>query len=130
METKPLLYGLIGFFAGGLLVATAATMMNTPNGQVSINNQADEMSMSEMTATLRNKTGDNYDAAFISYMIDHHEAAVDMAKLSADKAKHKEVKDLSLAIISAQENEITQMKQWQKDWGYISTSKSVEHSMH
>ncbi|CAN5134280.1 hypothetical protein BH09PAT3_BH09PAT3_1290 [soil metagenome] len=28
METKPLLYGLIGFFLGGLLVAIAATTFN------------------------------------------------------------------------------------------------------
>lgn len=28
METKPLLYGLIGFFLGGLLVSIAATTFN------------------------------------------------------------------------------------------------------
>ncbi len=45
METKPLLYGLIGFFIGGLLVAVAATTMNQ-----STNNTAstDSMSMSAM----------------------------------------------------------------------------------
>ena len=30
METKPLLYGLIGFFAGGLLVSLAATYLEPP----------------------------------------------------------------------------------------------------
>lgn len=30
METKPLLYGLIGFFIGGLLVSVAATTFEKP----------------------------------------------------------------------------------------------------
>lgn len=30
METKPLLYGLIGFFIGGLLVSIAATTFDKP----------------------------------------------------------------------------------------------------
>ena len=30
METKPLLYGLIGFFLGGLLVSVAATTFERP----------------------------------------------------------------------------------------------------
>jgi len=30
METKPLLYGLIGFFLGGLLVSIAATTFDKP----------------------------------------------------------------------------------------------------
>lgn len=30
MDTKPLLYGLIGFFLGGLLVSIAATTFDRP----------------------------------------------------------------------------------------------------
>lgn len=30
MDTKPLLYGLIGFFIGGLLVSIAATTFDKP----------------------------------------------------------------------------------------------------
>lgn len=33
METKSLLYGLIGFFAGGLLVSIAATTFDKPMDQ-------------------------------------------------------------------------------------------------
>lgn len=127
MQTKPLLYGLIGFFIGGLIVSTAASMNDKPSEQT--NNQADNMSMSEMTNSLRNKTSDDYDKAFISYMIDHHQSAVDMAELSADRAKHREIKDLSKAIVSAQEKEISEMRKWQKDWGY-NANLSGGHSAH
>jgi uncharacterized protein (DUF305 family) len=34
------------------------------------------------------------------------------------RAKHPELQALGKAIIEAQNKEIAQMKQWQKDWGY------------
>lgn len=112
METKPLLYGLIGFFLGGLIVSIAATTLEGPD------NKSLDMSMSQMAEDLKDKQGDEFDKAFISGMIEHHEGAIEMAKLSAQRAKHDEVKQLSLDIISAQESEITEMKRWQTDWGY------------
>lgn len=111
METKALLYGIIGFILGGLLVAVAATTFDKP-----------ATDMSQMTASLKDKTGDAYDAAFLTDMIEHHQAAVEMAQLSAKNAKHDEIKQLSRDIVSAQQKEINQMKQWQKDWGYSMNS--------
>lgn len=127
METKPLLYGLIGFFIGGLLVAIAATSFNKPEQKDTAvtNTSMSSMSMDDMTADLKDKTGDEYDKVFIVNMIAHHEGAVEMARLSAANAKHLEIKKLSEDIILAQETEINQMKQWQKDWGY---STDLNHS--
>lgn len=123
MQTKPLLYGLIGFFLGGLLVAIAATTFNKPEQTetANTNSSMSSMSMDDMTANLKDKTGDDFDKAFIASMIAHHEGAVEMAKLSAKNAKHQEIRTLSENIISAQEKEIIEMKQWQMDWGYSST---------
>jgi uncharacterized protein (DUF305 family) len=132
METKPLLYGLIGFFAGGLLVAIAATTFNQPNQESTnkTNSAMSSMSMDDMTAELKNKTGDKFDEAFIASMLVHHEGAVEMAKLSAKNAKHEEIKSLSNNIITAQEKEITEMKQWQMDWGYSSMMKDHNSAGH
>jgi len=112
METKPLLFGIIGFLLGGLLVSVAATTFDKP---------VDDMSMNDMVKKLEDKKGDTFDERFITDMIVHHQAAVDMAKLAKDNAKHQELKDLSQDIIAAQENEIREMKQWQKEWGYQNT---------
>ena len=122
MQTKSLLYGLIGFFLGGLLVAIAATTFNKPALETTAdtNTSMSTMSMDDMTADLKGKTGDEFDKAFIASMIVHHEGAVEMAKLSAENAKHDEIKTLSENIITAQEKEIAEMKQWQADWGYSS----------
>lgn len=76
------------------------------------------MSMMDMNKLLEGLSGDDYDKAFIEMMITHHEGAVDMAELSASRAKHDEIKQLSQAIITAQDKEIADMKQWQRDWGY------------
>lgn len=76
------------------------------------------MSMDDMSAMLKGKTGDAFDKAFIEGMIPHHQGAIDMAKAAQQSAKHEEINRMADAIISAQQKEIDQMNQWMKDWGY------------
>lgn len=73
------------------------------------------MTMDDMMTNLQGKTGDEFDKAFLSEMITHHQGAISMAQLAAT---HQEVKDLATAIVSAQTSEISQMEAWQKSWGY------------
>ncbi len=72
--------------------------------------------MEDMSAGLVGKTGDDFDKAFLDEMIIHHKGAVDMANLALKNSKRKEITDLSRAIIRAQNEEITDMKSWQKAW--------------
>jgi len=74
--------------------------------------------MAGMSASLEGKTGDEFDKAFLEQMIMHHQSAINMATPGEKNAKHQEVKDLTLAIVTAQTKEIEQMKQWQSDWAY------------
>jgi uncharacterized protein (DUF305 family) len=120
METKPLLFGLIGFFLGGLIVSVAATTFDKPHVE-----KGNDMVMSQMTDSLKDKQGDEFDKAFISEMIAHHQGAIDMAKLPESNAKHDEVKKMSQEVISAQEAEIAEMKRWQAEWDY-STDGAIE----
>ena len=76
------------------------------------------MSMSDMSTGLSGLTGDAFDRTFMSDMVIHHQGAIEMSNMAATQAKHQEVKDLASNIIAAQTGEITQMQQWQKDWGY------------
>jgi uncharacterized protein (DUF305 family) len=57
-----------------------------------------------------------FDQRFITAMIAHHEGAIAMAKDAQQKAEHSEIKTLAQNIITAQEDEITQMQQWQREW--------------
>lgn len=114
METKSLIFGVVGFLLGGLLVSIAATTFEKPKGGA----------MTSMSSTLVGKTGSAFDEAFVSGMITHHQDAIDMARMADGQAQHQEVKDLSKAIIEAQQKEIDQMRQWQKDWGYAPSMMS------
>lgn len=129
METKSILYGLIGFFAGGLIVSLAATTMNSKDTSKPVDHSM-YASMQASTEGLAKKTGDDFDKAFIDEMIMHHEGAIDMARLAEKNAKHDEIKQLSKDIISAQESEIFKMKQWQINWGYSTGREQMEHSTH
>jgi len=119
---KEILFGLAGIVIGAAIT-----------GIVAINNKNDtkkdnSMTMSSMVGGLKGKTGDELDKAFLSGMIEHHQGAVDMANLVKDTAKHDEIKQMAGDIISTQTNEIEQMEQWQKEWGYSSsTINSMSH---
>jgi uncharacterized protein (DUF305 family) len=72
--------------------------------------------MNSMTMGLKNKTGDDFDQAFLSEMIIHHEGAVEMAKQVLKNSKRPELIKLANDIISAQTKEIEIMKGWQTSW--------------
>ena len=109
-----LVVGLVfGWFIWGNNQNSVTTQTGThmmPNGQTMSD------SMSGMMAGLNGKTGDEFDKAFLSEMIVHHQGAVLMAQSALKNAKHQEIKDMANAIISAQTSEINQMKGWQKSW--------------
>lgn len=116
METKPLLYGIIGFLLGGFLVSVVAVTIDAE--QTNVNEGHSSMSMDEMNKELALLDGREFDQAYMEMMIAHHEGAIDMAGLAAGRAERQEIKDLSLEILGAQNEEIDQMRQWQSDWGF------------
>ncbi|MBE9035043.1 DUF305 domain-containing protein [aff. Roholtiella sp. LEGE 12411] len=58
----------------------------------------------------------NYDLRFIDAMTPHHQGAAVMANVAQQKSKRPEIKKLAGEIIKAQNQEITQMKQWRTAW--------------
>lgn len=72
--------------------------------------------------------GDKFDSKYIELMIQTNQEAIDMAQPAATNAKRQEVKDIAAKIVNLQFNEISQMKQWQKEWGMqpVSVGSSSE----
>ncbi|MFZ2545206.1 MAG: DUF305 domain-containing protein [Candidatus Saccharimonadales bacterium] len=132
MKKESILFGIIGLLIGVIVTGFAAGQVvnndntgmmrmmgiNTSKNKQSVATDHSTMSMADMNNQLKDLSGDEFDKAFIEMMIDHHEGAVDMAKLIPSRAKHDEIKTLGEAIITAQTKEIADMKQWQEDWGY------------
>lgn len=126
MEKNTTIIGILGFILGVLLML----VINSNSKPQMVHMDSDEMMMSSnkddsmhgamnmMTDALAGKTGDDFDKAFLSEMIVHHEGAVEMADQALKNASHQDLKDMATAIIEAQTKEIEQMKQWQNEWGY------------
>jgi uncharacterized protein (DUF305 family) len=56
------------------------------------------------------------DPHFIVMMIPHHQGAIAMAELALSRARRPEIKALAQRIIASQSREITQMRQWYRQW--------------
>ncbi len=85
--------------------------------RVPMNMSTEEMKGMGMTMspqTLANKNP--FDKAFIDNMIPHHQSAIEMAEVAATETTNPQIKDLANNIVEAQRREISQMKQWRKQW--------------
>ena len=140
MKQESILTGGIGLLAGVLITgfiassavnnnnATMMGMMGMDASNIKEVSSHDEMSMAEMTSQLANKSGDDFDKAFVEMMISHHQGAIAMAELIPSRAKHDELKNMGKDIISAQTKEVSDMKRWQKEWNY--TDNEMMQQMH
>ncbi len=67
------------------------------------------MSDDDMSA-LSDASGPDFDALFVSLMIQHHDGAITMAKSLIDEGSDPEVRALAEGVIAAQEAEIAEME--------------------
>ncbi|MFE9020388.1 DUF305 domain-containing protein [Streptomyces sp. NPDC007808] len=70
------------------------------------------------------------DVTFAQGMIPHHQQAVQMAGMAADRASSAQVKDLAARIEKAQAPEIATMSGWLRSWGddVPSATPGMDHS--
>lgn len=68
------------------------------------------MSADQMTALAEAK-GSQFDTAWLTMMIAHHEGAVEMAKTELADGRSSSAKDLAQKIVAAQDDEISTMKE-------------------
>ncbi|MBC7708250.1 DUF305 domain-containing protein [Polaromonas sp.] len=142
MQKESILYGVIGLLLGVVVTGFTAAyavndnhpgMMRSMGMHTSTTSQGmmddEDMSMGNMTTSLRSKTGDDFDKSFMSQMIIHHQGAIQMANLAKQNAKHDEIKNLAADIVKAQTNKINDMKSWQTQWNYGATADSNTHDM-
>jgi uncharacterized protein (DUF305 family) len=72
--------------------------------------------MDDMMGGLEGKAGDDFDKAFLSEMIVHHQGAVKMAQAVLTSSTRPDLIKLANDIISAQNTEIQMMSTWQNTW--------------
>lgn len=102
----------------GYPVTNGHDMSNMEGGA----NTAESMdTMMIMMEELQELKDEEFDKKFLSAMIAHHQDAIDMSKPAATNAASPDIKRIANGIISAQQAEIDQMKQWQIEWGFTSS---------
>lgn len=120
MSEKNVLYGVLGLILG-ILVTWVFISLAVNSGSVGMTNMMGVGGMmmdqgDRIGHGLVGKTGDEFDQAFTSEMIEHHQGAIEMADLAATNAKHQELKDIAKDIISQQQQEIEQLREWRRNW--------------
>lgn len=130
MKQKPAV--IISIVAAALIVGAGAyALVGNRSGETETVSQTtttanpaavQQSSESELYQRYAAMTGEAYDRNFVANMIAHHQGAVDMARLALANAKRQELKDMAREIVTVQEKEISNLQNWQKEWGYPSTS--------
>ena len=121
MKTPPHLIRPIALLLALLLAACGAAQTTTaPTGGAATMDHGDGHGAGHGAGGMDHGVipaeGQPYDAAFIDSMIVHHEGAIIMANQVLEQAERPELRELANAIISAQEAEIGQMKEWRTTW--------------
>jgi len=77
---------------------------------------SEQQRQSMMMAQELGAAGAEFDLRFMNAMIPHHESAITMAEDALQKSQRPEIKQLAQEIITSQQQEIDQMKQWRQAW--------------
>ena len=111
--------------AGALLLAGCADDASDAAGHGSMMSSSASASSSASTAADHNDA----DVTFASGMIPHHESAIAMAQMAADRAADPRVEDLAARIAAAQAPEIETMSGWLADWGAGASGSAADDGM-
>lgn len=84
--------------------------------------QMDDMNMGDMTmpmqsmVALENLSGQDFDIAYMSMMIEHHKGALEMAEAALAASENENVRGAAQAIVDTQSAEIQQLTDWLQAW--------------
>jgi len=115
--TTLLLTSAVTFSSAFAQSSMPAVDMSKPNGASSTMPGAMSTSSMNTTATLSKLSGKTFDQAFLSMMIPHHQAALEMARAVLPTTKDATVKRWAQGIITSQQAEIGTMTALLKSLG-------------
>jgi uncharacterized protein (DUF305 family) len=119
MKNNNYIFAIVGLLVGVVgtnLYLSSSPVHQMPDGTEMTNSGDMGDMMDGMMQGLAGKTGEEFDRAFLSEMIVHHQGAVDMAQAVLKNSNRPELLNLAREIITAQTKEIEMMKSWQASW--------------
>jgi uncharacterized protein (DUF305 family) len=100
----------------GIVVMMAVVMHPALSTPVAAQHSPDFQKMKAAMDEMAQKSGRDFEIAYINSIIPHHQDAIAMAKAVQNDAPHKEVRDVATTIINAQQKEIEDLTTWMSDW--------------
>lgn len=127
-KTQFVAFGLIII----LLVFVISLLNDKSQNKVDSSAETSQSSQSDnqTSSMYANMTGDQFDKAYLTDMIAHHQGALNMASQARELATKAEIRTLADAILSSQASEVQQMMDWQQEWNYSATDSSNPHAGH
>lgn len=115
-----------------LLVVVILLLNNKSQSKVDSSTETSQSSQSDnqTSSMYANMTGDQFDKAYLTDMIAHHQGALNMASQARELTTKAEIRTLADAIITSQVTEVQQMMDWQQEWEYSTTDSSNPHAGH
>ncbi|MET8167337.1 DUF305 domain-containing protein [Streptomyces sp. NPDC005329] len=101
------------FVTASLVLAACGNDDSSGTGQAGGHSSASSSASADATAGAHNAQ----DVSFAQGMLPHHQQALEMAELAADRASSDQVKDLASRIEGAQGPEIKTLSGWLTSWG-------------
>ncbi|MDQ0382006.1 DUF305 domain-containing protein [Amycolatopsis thermophila] len=120
------------FVGTGIAVAVAGLVLaacsgGDDHGGMDMGNSSAPVTSS---APAQSATHNDADVTFAQEMIQHHQQALDMAKLVPTRSTNNQVKDLASRIERAQDPEIQQMQGWLTQWNAAMSTMPSMSGMH
>lgn len=127
-KTQFVAFGLIII----LLIFVILLLNDKSQNKVDSSTETSQSSQSDnqTSSMYANMTGDQFDKAYLTDMIAHHQGALNMASQAREISTKAEIRTLADAILSSQATEVQQMMDWQQKWEYSATDSSNPHAGH
>ena len=94
-----------------MLLALLVLVLSAPQGAAA-RHGADFQKMQPAMQELNQKSGAEFDTAYINSIVPHHQAAIAMAQMVQSDAPHQEVRDAATKMIQDQQKEINDLTTW------------------
>jgi uncharacterized protein (DUF305 family) len=102
-----------------MLAALLAILLigtGTARARISAQHSPEFQQMQAAMNELAQKSGADFEVAYINMLVAHHQGALEMAQMVVNDAPHQEVRDAAAQILQEQQREIDDLTRWLNNW--------------
>lgn len=133
---RTIIVGLTALIIGAGAGFGITKLLDTPKPKPTQNNTAQTPEdpqtklSSQILSSLRSKSGNEFDKAFLTELMSHNQTAIEIASLAQERTEREEIKKWSKYVSDAQISDISQMKTWYNDWGFLKEDQQSDPHTH